>query len=221
MGMLKEGCVWIAIVICLATVLVSACGSAVMPLAVSTPAPSATPEPTRVPGLGDTQTRSSDGMGLVYVPAGQFEMGISDAQLDIALRVCNEVRDDCEREWFDDEQPAHTVALDAFWIDQTEVTNAQFAAFLNEQGNPIEEGIRWLEPGAGHSGIEYGPIEQVNGVFRPRTGLPLSRGGTRSASSRPFSLPRGLPPRTAPPHARAAPASSPPRPDSPPALPLL
>ena len=66
-------------------------------------------------------------------------MGISDAQVDQALRVCSEANGDCERESFRDEQPAHTVALDAFWIDQTEVTNLQFAGFLNEQGNQSEE----------------------------------------------------------------------------------
>jgi eukaryotic-like serine/threonine-protein kinase len=47
-----------------------------------------------------------DGMTLLYVPAGEFTMG-SDVGPD-------------------DEKPAHTVNLDAFWIDQTEVTNAMY-----------------------------------------------------------------------------------------------
>ena len=132
--------------------------------------PSATPEPAGEPALGDTQTRSRDGMVMVYVPGGQFEMGMNDAQVDQALRVCDAANDDCEREWFKDEQPAHTVALGAFWIDQTEVTNAMFAAFLNEKGNQVEEGVSWLEPGAGHRGIVYGHIEDNGGVFQPETG---------------------------------------------------
>ena len=75
--------------------------------------------------MGDTRTRTTDGMVMVYVPAGQFEMGSDEGDLD--------------------ERPVHTVALDAFWIDRTEVTNAQFAEFLNDQGNQSEGGAPWLE----------------------------------------------------------------------------
>ena len=45
----------------------------------------------------------------------------------------------------DDERPVHTVYLDDFYIDETEVTNAQFAQFLNEQGNQEEDGETWLD----------------------------------------------------------------------------
>ena len=55
---------------------------------------------------GDTQERPTDGMLMVYVPAGEFEMGSADGR--------------------DDARPAHTVALDGFWIDSTEVTYAQY-----------------------------------------------------------------------------------------------
>lgn len=56
----------------------------------------------------DPNTRISeiDGMTLLFVPEGTFEMGV-----DVG--------------WKDDE-PAHIVYLDAFWIDQTEVTNDQY-----------------------------------------------------------------------------------------------
>jgi formylglycine-generating enzyme required for sulfatase activity len=33
-----------------------------------------------------------------------------------------------------DERPIHRVRIDGFWLDQTEVTNAQFAAFVAATG---------------------------------------------------------------------------------------
>jgi formylglycine-generating enzyme required for sulfatase activity len=57
---------------------------------------------------GETRLRSLDRMEMVYVPAGPFTMG-------------NDHGDSPER-------PAHTVTLDAFWIDKYEVTNAQYRA---------------------------------------------------------------------------------------------
>jgi formylglycine-generating enzyme required for sulfatase activity len=62
---------------------------------------------------------------MVYVPGGGFEMGSMKGD--------------------DNERPVHTVSLDGFWIDKHEVTNAQFAAFLNEKGNQEEGGVTWLD----------------------------------------------------------------------------
>jgi formylglycine-generating enzyme required for sulfatase activity len=59
-----------------------------------------------------TQVSPKDGMVQVYVPAGEFLMG-SDKTKD-SQAIYNEL-------------PQHTVYLNAFWIDQTEVTNAQYA----------------------------------------------------------------------------------------------
>ena len=70
--------------------------------------PTATPAPG-TPEAGETRTRSKDGMAMVYVPAGEFLMGSIDA---------------ADADF--DERPQHTVYLDAFWIDRTEATNAQY-----------------------------------------------------------------------------------------------
>jgi formylglycine-generating enzyme required for sulfatase activity len=48
---------------------------------------------------------------MVLVPAGDFWMGSNEGDMD--------------------EGPMHRVYLEAFWIDRHEVTNAQYAAFLN------------------------------------------------------------------------------------------
>ncbi len=94
--------------------------------------PTATPQPTETPtpelGIGSTQISPVDGMIMVYVPAGEFEMGIN---ADDGLATCQEVRrsfsdNECERSWFEVEEPVRTMYLDAFYIDQTEVTNAQY-----------------------------------------------------------------------------------------------
>jgi len=79
------------------------------PTSTHTPAP--TPTPT-VPAAAPPRVREKDGMVKVYVPAGEFEMGSTDG--------------------YSDEQPVHTVALDALWIDQTEVTNAQYTLCVKD-----------------------------------------------------------------------------------------
>lgn len=44
-----------------------------------------------------------------------------------------------------DEFPQHRVMLDAFWISQTEVTNAMFAEFLNDIGLESKGSTPWLD----------------------------------------------------------------------------
>lgn len=58
-----------------------------------------------------SKNASTDGM--VSIPAGTYMMGADDNQA------------------LDDEFPKHQVSVDAFLIDEHEVTNAEFAAFVN------------------------------------------------------------------------------------------
>jgi formylglycine-generating enzyme required for sulfatase activity len=83
-----------------------------------------TPIPTPTLGVGSTLISEKDGMPMVFVPAGEFTMG-GDA--DDALAECKKFTTDCSRTWFIGEEPPHTVFLNNFWIDQTEVTNAMYA----------------------------------------------------------------------------------------------
>ncbi|TES90808.1 MAG: hypothetical protein E3J88_03590 [Anaerolineales bacterium] len=87
--------------------------------------PTITHPPT--PGIGSTIISPVDGSTMVYVPEGEFLMGSEDG--------------------FENKRPVHMVYLDAFWIDQTEVTNDMFAVFLNAQGNQMEGGENWLDVG--------------------------------------------------------------------------
>jgi hypothetical protein len=74
------------------------------PLPTDTPIPSETTLPTVTPegDIGFTWVRPKGGMIMIYVPKGVFTMGSDLGKLD--------------------EQPVHDIYLDAFWIDQTEVT---------------------------------------------------------------------------------------------------
>ena len=93
------------------------------------PSPTSAPTPTPMPEweIGSTHVSPRTGMTLVYVPGGEFLRGSSEA----------------DAEAMDDEKPQEAITLDGFWIDQTEVTNAMFAAFLDSQGNQEEGGASW------------------------------------------------------------------------------
>ncbi|MBI1879913.1 MAG: formylglycine-generating enzyme family protein, partial [Chloroflexi bacterium] len=88
-------------------------------------APMDYPQLARV-GLAPEPTVITDkkGIPMVQVPAGPFKMGSNNGGSS--------------------EQPVHQVNLDEFYIDQYEVTNAQFVAFLQEEGNQEEGGVPWL-----------------------------------------------------------------------------
>lgn len=63
---------------------------------------------------------------MALVPAGPFVMG---ASAEVGLGECKKLYykpDECSRDWFTNEEPAHEVTLAAFYIDQYEVTNAQY-----------------------------------------------------------------------------------------------
>ena len=75
---------------------------------------------------------------MVWIPGGEFTMGT-----------------DGEVGW-PDERPAHRVRVDGFWMDETDVTNAEFRKFVEATGyvttaerTPTVEDIRrYAMPGA-------------------------------------------------------------------------
>ena len=141
------------LILLLSMVLTVSCGSgpvATLPVATATasepdavnasPTPSSVPPlptGTPAPALGDTWLRPADGMQMVYVPAGTFRMGSGTDD----PKALNE------------ERPQHQVTLDGYWIDQTEVTNAQFLQFLNDQGNRSLEGAPMIVLDHGYTQI--------------------------------------------------------------------
>lgn len=83
------------------------------------------------PAVGDTML-GADGQTLVGVPTGSFMMGNEDG--------------------YPNEEPIHHVTLSGFWIARCEVTNSQFAEFLNV-AEPADV-TEWLTISDANCGIE-------------------------------------------------------------------
>lgn len=68
---------------------------------------------------------------LVPVEGGTFMMGTTPNEIAQSVRECLDQGGACEPSSGDDSMPQHAVTLDSFQIERTEVTYAQYVAFLN------------------------------------------------------------------------------------------
>ena len=120
-----------------------------------TPTPTVTRTPTIVSPpsgsyLGDTWARPADEMVMVYVPAGEFQMGSDNGD--------------------DDEGPVYEVAMHSFWIDRIEVTNGQYQRCAEKGGcDPPREGNR-LPPASYYGKSAYDDYPVVNVSWHQATG---------------------------------------------------
>lgn len=91
------------------TAVTEATKAATTPTLTPTDAATSTPVPTETPALaaGSFKISDTDGMKMMYVPAGSFIMGGNDGGSQ--------------------NEPAHEVVLSPYWIDQTEVSNKMYA----------------------------------------------------------------------------------------------
>jgi len=90
---------------------------------------------------------AADPLEMVRIPGGPFTMGRDDGPAD--------------------ERPAHRVTLAPFLIDRLPVTNAQFAAFLNANGGPVDkEGRRLFDWDDGDARIHI-----QDGTYRAHPGF--------------------------------------------------
>ena len=85
--------------------------------------------------------------GMVLIPAGLFTMGSADPNSG------------------KNERPVHPVYVDAFYIDKYEVTNDQYAGFLNAKGKHSEWNRVWFDVGDKDARIKY-----VDGRYRVQIG---------------------------------------------------
>jgi len=91
--------------------------------------PTPTQAPPSEPVLGDEWVRPADDMVMSYIPAGEFEMGSTESNPCAHL----------------DEFPQHSVFLDAYWIDQTPVTKAQYQRCVDEGLCELPASCGWGE----------------------------------------------------------------------------
>ncbi len=153
-------------------ILLAACGANVAPTPVvptGTPIP---PKGTPVPAI-DTPIPSSPAaiqgnrltltlapgvtLELVRVPAGQFLMGSADSETDAISAA----------------QPQSKTPLDEYWISKYDVTNAQFAAFVQATGykttaeqrgsSYVKDGISWKSTPGANWQHPRGPNSTISG----------------------------------------------------------
>ncbi|WP_413936437.1 formylglycine-generating enzyme family protein [Nitrospira sp. BLG_1] len=84
-----------------------------------------------------------DSVPMVSIPAGEFLMGSPEGK------------------GRDDERPQRTVYLDAFGIDQVEVTNARYMAFVKATGHRTPPNPYGTGPLVSLTGIEHLPVVQT------------------------------------------------------------
>src|SRR6266705_2749418 len=107
----------------------------------------------------------NDGAAMLLVPAGEFIMG-SDADEIVRLAI--------KQELVEDEIPRHRVYLDAFYIDQYEVTNAHFQQFVHATGYRTQAeredwgwadtGDEWEKVNGAHWRAPLGPGSNIAGL---------------------------------------------------------
>ncbi len=78
---------------------------------------------------------TDDGMPMLLIPAGEFEMGTDASEIPKIVECAKPRFPNAKSAWFEDETPRHTVYLNAFYIDRYEVANEQYKQFMRATGH--------------------------------------------------------------------------------------
>ncbi len=127
------------------------------------------------------------GMELVYLPAANFMMGASEADVNASFALGRKDYKETERTWFDNERSQHRVTFaDGFWIGKTEITQAQWTAVMGENLSffkdcndcPVER-VSWEDAkkfveklNAQNDGFEYRLPSEAEWEYAARGGKP-------------------------------------------------
>lgn len=118
-GLTKQTWVFLAAIVAVTVALVFGADSLWQYLRQSTRVARDTPK------LNTTAAPEPAVEGMVWVPGGEFWMGVGDNVL---------TENDSPDDLYHDAREVHKVYVDGFWMDKTEVTNAQFAEFVKATG---------------------------------------------------------------------------------------
>ena len=100
-----------------------------------------TPQPPAEAQLGDIWVNPKDGGEMVWVPAGEFLMGSTAAE--IAAFIERNAMPERLKWIIEAEGPQRKVYLDGYWIYRFEVTVAQYRKFCQETGRKMPEAPAW------------------------------------------------------------------------------
>lgn len=78
------------------------------------------------PDPGTVKISPIDEMPLHYIPAGTFVMGETAENMSMKCQESGSPPHGCNVNRFTDGEPVHQVYLDAYWADETEVTNGKY-----------------------------------------------------------------------------------------------
>jgi formylglycine-generating enzyme required for sulfatase activity len=93
---------------------------------------------------------------MVLVPAGEFDMGLTDDQVQNIVDSLGAMA-----KYLDNATPAHKVNVDAFYIDKYEVTNKDYKKFVEATGHKIP--LHWEDAGGDiPKGKEKHPVVYVS-----------------------------------------------------------
>ena len=128
-------------------------GSLITPTTASLPQPTANNLVSQTAAQG-TIPAPLQGLltDLMVVDGGTFDMGTTPQEVQSAVNECVDIDGgDCLIEDGEDSYPIHSVTVDTFRMEITEVTNEQFVAFLN-----------WLGPGSHLNGCFGQKCAEIN-----------------------------------------------------------
>ena len=80
---------------------------------------------------------------MVLVPAGPFEMGSTEEEVEAAYQLAKQYSPEVNKVWYEPEQPRHWVWVDAFYMDKHKVTLEEYQIFMREREKPYQELPDW------------------------------------------------------------------------------